>query len=379
MERVCIIGGLRSYIGVKNGIYRTVPAEILGAEVLKMLLRKYGILDRELDMIAGGNAVGGGGNITRLAALEAGVSETVPAFTVDLQCGSGLAAITMAAAMIESGEAQVIAAGGMESASTQPFRMWNSNHPDYQENKKYMVAKFIPDVQGEMVMLEGAERTALEDGIKKEEMDSWILKSHKRAALAAADNTFSDITVSIHGSKKDEGIRAGMSQKLIDRLPFVLPGGSVITAANSCLMNDGAAFIILCSEGYAKKKGLTPCAYVRKSSSVGGNPMKSPETAALAARKLMGEMGLKSDQIDAFEVNEAFAVIDALFLRHFPGVEERYNIFGGALAYGHPYGASGAVLLLNLLKALEEKRGRYGLCSVAAAGGIGSSILIERR
>lgn len=378
MERVCILEGLRSFIGVKDGMYKHVPGEILGAEVLSELLKRIQLKDREIDLVIGGNAVGGGGNITRLAALEAGISETVPAVTVDLQCGSALEGITMAAAMIESGAASVVVAGGFESSSTQPLRLWNPNHPDYVENKSYTVAKFIPGMQGEQVMLEGAELTALEEGVKKEEMDAWILQSHERAALTAEKGLFSDVIISVKGSRRDEGIRAGMNQKLIDRLPFILPGGKVITAANACLMNDGAAFVVLCSKSYAEKAGLQPKAYFRRGVSVGGNPLKSPKTAVLAAGKLLAEAGLDYRNIDAYEVNEAFAVIDVLFHRRFLGMEDRYNIFGGALAYGHPYGASGALLLIHLLKALEIKKGRYGICSVAAAGGIGSAVLIER-
>lgn len=359
-------------------MYKHVPGEILGAEVLKELLKRIRLEEREIDLVIGGNAVGGGGNITRLAALEAGIPETVPAVTVDLQCGSALESITMAAALIESGAASVVVAGGFESSSTQPLRLWNPNHPDFVENKSYTVAKFIPGMQGETVMLEGAELTALEEGIKKEEMDAWILRSHKRAAQAAEKGLLSDVVISVKGSGRDEGIRAGMNQKLIDRLPFILPGGMVITAANACLMNDGAAFLVLCSKSYAKKAGLQPKAYFRKGVSVGGNPLKSPETAVLAARKLLTAAGLDYRNIDAYEVNEAFAVIDALFLKQFSGIEDRYNIYGGALAYGHPYGASGAILLIHLIKALESNRGRYGICSVAAAGGIGSAVLIER-
>jgi acetyl-CoA C-acetyltransferase len=143
-------------------------------------------------------------------------------------------------------------------------------------------------------------------------------------------------------------------------------------------MNDGAAFLVLCSKSYAKKAGLQAKAYFRIGVSVGGNPLKSPETAVLAARKLLTAAGFDYHKIDAYEVNEAFAVIDALFLKNFKGIEDGYNIFGGALAYGHPYGASGALLLIHLLKALEIKGGRYGICSIAAAGGIGSAVLIER-
>ena len=379
MDNVWILGGLRSFVGVKDGMYRKISAEILGAQVLKEIKNRFALKDNEIDYIIGGNAVAGGGNITRLAALTAGLSEEIPAVTLDLQCGSSLESIATAAAKIESGLADLVIAGGFESSSTQPFRMWNPNHPDYQEGKCYTVAKFIPDLQGEQVMLEGAEKTALTENVTKAEMDPWVLLSHKRAAQAAKEGILSDIQLSIEGSRKDEGIRPSMSQRLLDRLPYILPGGKVITAANACLMHDGAAFVALCSEEYGKRHNLIPAAVLRFGTAVGGDPLMSPKTAVLAVEKLLKKTGLIYDQVDAFEVNEAFAVIDVLFDRAFPGMRERYNRFGGALAYGHPYGASGALLILHLLKSLESCGGHYGICAAAAAGGIGSAILLERR
>ena len=378
MENVWILGGLRSFIGVKDGIYRHIPAEVLGAQVLKEIKNRFLLKDEEIDYIIGGNAVAGGGNITRLAALTAGLDEMIPAVTLDLQCGSALESITAAAAKIESGLADLVIAGGFESSSTQPVRMWNSNHPDYQEGKSYTVAKFIPDIQGEQVMLEGAEKTALTENVTKAEMDSWVLLSHKRAAQAAKEGILSDIQLSIADSKKDEGIRPSMSQRLLDRLPCLLPGGSIITAANACLMHDGAAFVVLCSEAYRKKHGLTPQAAFRFGTAIGSDPFMSPKTAVLAIRKLLKQTALSIDAIHSLEVNEAYAVIDVLLEREFPGIRERLNPLGGALAYGHPYGASGAIILLHLLKDLELNQGRFGICGVAAAGGIGTTLLVEK-
>ena len=284
MENVWILGGLRSFIGVKDGIYRHIPAEVLGAQVLKEIKNRFLLKDEEIDYIIGGNAVAGGGNITRLAALTAGLDEMIPAVTLDLQCGSALESITAAAAKIESGLADLVIAGGFESSSTQPVRMWNSNHPDYQEGKSYTVAKFIPDIQGEQVMLEGAEKTALTENVTKAEMDPWVLLSHKRAAQAAKEGILSDIQFSIADSKKDEGIRPSMSQRLLDRLPCLLPGGSIITAANACLMHDGAAFVVLCSEAYRKKHGLTPPAAFRFGTAIRGAQFMAPKRAFLAIR-----------------------------------------------------------------------------------------------
>lgn len=375
MDNVYILGGLRSYIGVVNGMYRHVPAEKLGAAVLRQLLEKYPV---EPDYVICGNGVGAGGNITRLMTLEAGLDNRVPAFTIDVQCGSGLESIAVAAAKIACGDADVVIAGGFESSSTQPRRGYNSNHPDYNGDSWYSVAKFMPDIHRETVMLEGAEEAALKEHITKEEMDRWVLRSHKLAAQAAEQNLLKNIIAPVFGAMKDEGIRPRMSQRLLDRMPKVLTGGQYITAANSCLINDGAAFVVLCSQEYLQKRGLVPQAKVLASTACGGDPLISPRTAVAALEKLLVKNNLTEADIDGFELNEAFAVIDVMFARSFSNSLDKYNVFGGALAYGHPYGASGAIITLHLLESLKQRNGRLGCASVAAAGGVGTALLLER-
>ncbi len=371
-----ILGGLRSYVGVVNGMYRHIPAELLGAAVLQQVMQKYQV--QQPDYIIGGNGVGAGGNITRLMALEAGVDEAVPAFTVDVQCGSGLESIALAAAKINSGEADVIIAGGFESSSTQPRRGYNPNNPAYTGDSWYSVAKFMPGIHRETVMLEGAELAAKREGITKTELDAWVLRSHKLANQAREQGLLQGIIAPVYGATKDEGIRPRMSQRLLDRLPKVLEGGEFITAANSCLINDGAAFVVLCSAKYLAEHGLKAQARVIASAACGGDPLVSPRTAVTALQKLLAKNGLIEQDIDDFELNEAFAVIDVLFARTFAQSVDKYNVFGGALAYGHPYGASGGIITLHLLEALRQRGGRLGAASVAAAGGIGTALLIER-
>lgn len=374
MDNVYILGGLRSYIGVINGMYRHVPAEKLGAAVLRQLLEKYPV---EPDYVICGNGVGAGGNITRLMTLEAGLDNRVPAFTIDVQCGSGLESIAVAAAKIACGDADVVIAGGFESSSTQPRRGYNPNHPDYNGDSWYSVAKFMPDIHRETVMLEGAEEAALKEHITKEEMDRWVLRSHKLAAQAAEQNLLKNIIAPVFGAMKDEGIRPRMSQRLLDRMPKVLTGGQYITAANSCLINDGAAFVVLCSQEYLQKRGLVPQAKVLASTACGGDPLISPRTAVAALEKLLVKNNLTEADIDGFELNEAFAVIDVMFARSFSNSLDKYNVFGGALAYGHPYGASGAIITLHLLESLKQRNCRLGCASVAAAGGVGTALLLE--
>ena len=376
MDKVYLIGGLRSFVGVVNGMYRHVPAEKLGAAVLRQVMDKYGI--EQPDYIIAGNGVGAGGNIARLMALEAGVDCAVPAFTIDVQCGSGLESIAVAAAKIACGEAECVIAGGFESSSTQPRRGYNPNHPDYTGDSWYSVAKFMPGIHRETVMLEGAELACQREGVAKAELDAWVLRSHRLAAQAQQEGSLKEVIAPCFAASKDEGIRPRMSQRLLDRLPKVLEGGEFITAANSCLINDGAAFVVLCSEDYLKEHGMTAQAKILGSVACGGDPLVSPRTAVTALEKLLAKHRLTEAEIDDFEINEAFAVIDVLFARTFPNSVDKYNAFGGALAYGHPYGASGAIITLHLLEALKRCQGRLGCASVAAAGGIGTALLLER-
>jgi len=383
MEKSYITGGARSYIGIENSMYRNIPAEILGARVIKSIIKKYNGLC--IDMVIAGNASGAGGNITRLMALEAGLPESVPAFTIDLQCASGLESIALAAAKIQSGQADCIIAGGFESSSTAPWRSYNKNHPGYKLYNRdfpyYQTARFVPGNHNQAVMLEGAERTAVSEGITRSMLDKWVLRSHRLAAEARKKGVLEDIIVQIaDGCDKDEGIRERMSQRLLDRLPCVVKGGSVITAANACLVNDGAAFAVLCSGRYIKERGIRPWAEFKGVAEAGVNPDKSLYSAVIAIDRLVNINHLSCQDISFFECNEAFAVIDELFARKYPGMEDRYNIYGGALAYGHPYGASGGIITLHALKALENTSspGKYAICSIAAAGGIGTAILLQK-
>lgn len=380
MKKVYILGGVRSYIGVENRMYRHVPAEILGARTLQRAAAPYS--KEDINGVIAGNGVGAGGNITRLMMLEAGFPMEIPGFTIDLQCGSGLESIGVAAAKIGCGMGDLYIAGGFESSSTAPRRGYNQNHPDYEkyngEENWYHVAKFSPGEHREYAMIEGAERVAVKEQISHEEMNSWVIRSHQLAKKARETGVLAKKAVSVlEGCNKDEGIRERMSESFLNRLPYILPEGQKITAGNACLTHDGAAFVVLCSEDYLRENHLVPEAEFVDIAEIGGNPMESPVTAVMAVEKLLQKNGLTFKDIDIFECNEAFAVIDVLFARKFPKCVERYNIFGGALAYGHPYGASGGIITLHAIEALKFVNGRYGVCSIAAAGGVGTAILIQ--
>lgn len=468
MDKVYLLGGRRSYIGVENGIYRNVSAEELGAFVIKKVMDSYDISPEDIDLVAVGNAIGAGGNIGRLASLMAGVPEKTPVVTVDSQCGSGLAAIMQAAMQIELGMADVAIAGGFESSSTAPVRSINKRHPDYMVDgdNVFKVAKFKPGAYDELAMFKGAEKCAATFGMDRHELDMYAIRSHRRAVQSRENGELDDI---LAGSfyeydrsrrtveddelgkcanteaeqpknrtltrkehpEKDEGIRDRISEKLLTRLPALVPGGSYITAGNVCLTNDGAAFVLLCSERFLKKykenkkyiKDMNEIIHPFKIVdivSVGASPDMSPVSIVPAIDKLLSRNNLKASDILAWEYNEAFAVIDKLMESYVNKDFSNANVFGGALAYGHPYGASGGIITLHLMKAMEKlmaeeaevsannsvdneagyndvdnkdwnivvkgedvsetdiSETRYGVCAVAAAGGIGTAMLVSR-
>ena len=369
LENVVVVGGYRTYIGKENGIYRHVPAEKLGGHILHKLSEKYG----EPDLVLAGNAVGAGGNIGRLMALEAGIPEEVPAFTIDSQCSSGMEAIVMAAAKIRSGQQQVVFAGGAESSSTAPRRMVSENHPEYNGDKIYTAAKFSPGEWRQDAMLWGAEKTAKMAGVSRKTLDAWALRSQQLAVKARDTNVFEDVILPLGTEKEcDQGIRRAMSQAFIEN--------GVTTAANACGTQDGAAFVVLCAESYAKKKGWKPWLRFVDMVEVAGNPEMPPLLVNKALDKLFEKTGIQPEKIAAYECNEAFAVIDELFAKKYPACVPLYNACGGALAYGHPYGATGGILTLHLAKRLQKCAGDnvYGVSAIAAAGGQGTAILWKK-
>ena len=418
MEKVFLLGGLRSHIGLTGGMYKTIPAEELAAAVLRKVMEKYPCA-LQADGLICGNAVGTGGNITRLAALKAGLPVHIPALTLDMQCASAAASIELAMTKIGSGMADVLIAGGFESTSMQPVRVYAKADPRYTE-AGFTVAQFSPDTTSAKVMLEGAERTCQKHGFTREELDAFAVRSHQLAKKARDEKRLQDVVVSVSGSVGDEGIRDRMSPKLAARMPKLFTSEEVaalfkeqikgtesggeagiksdaesesgaglsnekstvtplLTAANACLMNDGAAFVILVSEKAVEKYDLQPEAELLAGFEWGVDPRYSPEGAIETGAGLLQRCGLQPEEIDVFEYNEAFAVISALFTQNHPELAERYCPWGGALAYGHPYGASGAILLLHLWQELKQRNGRLGLLSIAGAGGLGTALLVKNR
>ena len=430
MNRVYVVDALRTPIALRRGGLSRVRPEHFGAAVVRELLRRSHVAPADLDAIYVGNAVGTGGNLARLMSLSAGVPQSVPAVTIDMQCASAAASISLAFAKIAAGQADAIVAGGMESVSLQPARVYaegDERRTALSETQgAYYTAQFAPGDLRPDAMLWGAERVMEQERVTRAELDRWVLRSHARAAQAARDGVFRDWMLPIDGRTfeqigqteqieqieqteqneqneqigqnptgevaialrealrqghctRDEGIRPRMNQKLLDRMPPVLGEGTLLTAANACRKNDGAAFLLLVSETFLKTFHLQPEMEICATAAAGVDPAESPRGAQATAEKLLAQQHLAWSDLAAIEFNEAFAVIDVLLERTHREILERYNRFGGALAYGHPYGASGAILAIQVLAALRAAGGGLGLLSIAGAGGLGEAILFERR
>lgn len=375
MNNVYILGGLRTPIGKTNGILKDVLTEDLASNLIKEAIKRYNLKNKIEEVILG-NAVGPGGNISRLASLKAGLN--VPAFTIDMQCGSSLAAIEVGYSKIKAGLSDLIIVGGVESTSMEPIKGYSKNHPRYlKDNNIYKVAQFSPEDYNEKAMLNGAERVIEKYKITKEELDFWIKESHKRARKAREDKVLKDIIIPCNESLEDEGIRKDISDRFISKLKPLVKKAGKVNAGNACLTNDAGAILVLCSEKYLKDNNLKDKYKIKSIVKTSGNPDYSPVEGINAVEKILSESNLKEEDINAIEINEAFAAIDVLYQRKFKNID-KFNILGGALAYGHPYGASGAIVTIHLLKALELVEGRLGIVAIPSAGAIGSAMLVER-
>ena len=375
MREVFIAAGLRTPIAHRGGALAHVLPEELGARVIRALLRHLGLGGAELSGVLAGNAVGTGGNIARLMALRAGLPEEVPSCTVDMQCASAAAAISLAAAKIASGQGECFLAGGMESASLQPLRVYDARDPrcTLVPDGVYRTAQFSPGELAEDAMLRGAERVMQQEAVTRAELDAAVLRSHRLAAAAWREGLLGDVVLPLpERPVKCEGAADS------DRLPPHFGPGTLLNAGNACAIHDGAAFLLLASDAFLHRQRWKPLARLVATASRGGNPQESPRGAMRTADFLLAQQGLRYEDLAAIEFNEAFAVIDVLFARAHGNCLDRYNRLGGALAYGHPYGASGAVLALHLLQSLRQAGGGLGLLSIAGAGGMGEAILLER-
>lgn len=395
-----IISALRTPICRANGALRQFRAHELLAPVLTALLAQTGVEPSQVADVVIGNAVGGGGNVARLAALEAGLPVTVPGLTVDRQCGSGLDAIVLASRLVAAGGGGIYLAGGVESISTAPLR---AHRNDDGEPAFFSRARFAPDSHGDPDMGVAAESVAAEFGISRVRQDEFALRSHRRAAAAAAAGAFVGETVPLESDagtvKADDGPRPRLSEALMARFPAAFVESGTVTAGNSCFDADGAAAVVITSLARARELGAVDALLVLGTDTAGVDPRLLGIGAADAAARLLESRRVTADAIDLVEFNEAFASQAIACLDRLGIDPARANADGGALALGHAYGASGAVLVARLLaqarQAQEQTasgltgpaltgqalagldRGKLALAMISIAGGMGTAALFR--
>ncbi|TKG73220.1 thiolase family protein [Prauserella endophytica] len=357
-----VVAARRSPIGNAGGALRGHPVDRLAAPVLRAVLADAAV--STVDDVLLGNVFGPGGNPARVAALRAGLGAEVPGVTVDRQCASGLAAITLAASLIRAGEGEAYLAGGVESASTAPYRAWRTEPPTW-----YTRAPFAPAELGDPDMGPAADRVAAEAGISRARQDAFAVRSHDRAVAAQRAGRFAAEVVPIGGVERDERPRAGFTVERLARFrPAFTPGGTA-TAANSCGVNDGAAAVLVVSERFRRERGLPGLRLVASATSA-----VDPNLLGLGAVPAMKSVLDRAP--DAVEFNEAFAGQTLACLDAAGIDEETVSPDGGAIALGHPWGASGAVLVVRLFHRLLGTGGS-GLSALSAGGGVGVAAMWE--
>ncbi|MFS0783990.1 acetyl-CoA C-acyltransferase [Bacillus sp. 1P06AnD] len=362
MQNAMIVEAKRTPIGQKNGMLKSLEPHQLAAPLLRGLVPSA---IGELDDIILGNVVGPGGNVARLSALEAGLPLAVPGLTIDRQCSSGLEAIRMACYNVQGGAGSCYIAGGVESASTSPFSRR---------------ARFSPDSIGDPEMGEAAEMVAGFYGISRAVQDGYAQLSYERSLKASKAGLFIPELVPLQGFSVDECfLKERAWQKLIQRAkPIFQQQGGTVTTVNSCGINDGASAVLVMSEKKAREKGYKKMLRFVDSEVAAVHPNFPGISPVPAIQALLKRCRLDMDDIDAVELNEAFAVKIVACAKELGISYEKLNRYGGALMMGHPYGASGAILVTRLFHAVSHlPDAKYVLAAVGSGGGIGVAVLFE--
>ena len=391
MKNVYIVAAVRTPLGSFGGQFAGVSATKLGAAAIKGVLEKGGVSPDQVDEVFMGNVLSAnlGQAPARQAALFAGIPNTVPCTTVNKVCSSGAKAIMFAAQAIMLGDKDVVVAGGMENMSQTPYYM-----PKARYGQKYghgqlvdgLVMDGLTDVYNQSLMGVCADATAEKYGITREEQDAFAIQSYKRTAAATEAGKFEAeiVPVKVPQRKGDPlVITTDEEYKRVkfDKIPALRAAFSktgTVTAANASTINDGASALILISEEKMNALGLKPLAKVVSFADAAHEPEWFTTAPPVAAQKALDKAGLQIDNIDVFEVNEAFSVVTMAFNKAMNISEDKVNINGGAVSLGHPLGASGARIVTTLIHALHQTNGQYGLAAICNGGGGASSIILER-
>jgi len=390
-KKVVLAGACRTAIGTMGGTLSNTPAAELGAIVIKEALNRAGVAPEAVDQVYMGCVIqaGLGQNVARQASIKAGLPNEVPAVTINVVCGSGLNCVNMAAQMIMAGEADIVVAGGMENMSMAPYALDKARFGYRMGNatmKDTMVNDALWDAFNDYHMIKTADNICEEWGITREELDEFAVKSQQKAEAAQASGAFDKeiVPVTIKTKKaeivfaKDEGPRAGTSMEGLAKLRPINKDGFV-TAGNASGINDGAAAIVVMSEEKAKELGVKPMATWVAGALAGCRPEVMGIGPVPATQKVMAKADMKIEDFDIIEANEAFAAQSIAVGRDLGiDVDKQLNPNGGAIALGHPVGASGCRILVTLLHEMEAKDAKTGLATLCIGGGMGCATIVKR-
>jgi acetyl-CoA C-acetyltransferase len=390
-KEVYIISAVRTPIGSFGGSLKELSATKLGAVAIDAAIRKAGIQPGQVDELLMGNVLqaGLGQAPARQACKASGLPDSVICTTVNKVCASGMKAVAQAAATIALGEAHIIVAGGMESMSNVPFYLENMRWGNKYGNSVVIdgIAKDgLTDVYDGLAMGNAADFCAKECGISREEQDSFAVESYKRSQAAWNSNKFDSEVIPVEiAQRKGAPIVVTRDDEpflvKFEKIPELRPAFSkdgTVTAANASTINDGAAALVLASEEKVRELGLKPVAKIRSYADAEQDPKWFTTTPSLAVPKAVYKAGLKLEDIDFFELNEAFAVVAIENTRRMKLDPARSNVYGGAVSLGHPLGCSGARILVTLINVLHQHEGRFGAAGICNGGGGGSAMVIEK-
>ncbi len=391
MREIVIAGAVRTPIGKMGGLLAGTPVADLGAIVIREALNRAGVAADQADEVLMGCVLQAaqGQNVARQAALNAGLPKEVPALTLNNVCGSGLKCVNLAAAMIQSGQAEVIVAGGMENMSGAVYALKDARF-GYRMNDGQLVDTMIRDslwdAFNDYHMGITAENLAAKYGVTRQMQDEFAAASQQKCEAAQQANKFNEEIVSVPvrvkkdtvSFDKDEYPRAGVTKESLAGLKPAFQKDGTVTAGNASGINDGAAAVVVMSAEAAKRLGVTPMAKWVSGASAGVDPSIMGIGPVYSSRKALEQSGLSMQDMDLIEANEAFASQSLAVGMELGWDAEKVNVNGGAIALGHPVGASGARILVTLLYEMKRRQSRYGLATLCVGGGMGVSAIVER-
>lgn len=374
MNEPVIIDAVRTPLGKRGGSLSTLRPESLYSQVLSALIKRTGISSEKVEDVVTGcvTQIGEqGANIGRIATLLSSLPQTVPAVTLNRMCGSSQQAIHFAAQAVGAGDMDIVIAGGVESMSR--VAMFSDIQGGFEKLDPALLTKYEIIHQGE-----SAERIADKFDLSRAELDAFSIESHEKAGRAWKENLFTAQLTPVGDFAIDEGVRANPDKEKIAKLAPIFRKDGKVTAANASQISDGAAAVLIASSRIASQLGLKPRARFKARVAVGGDPTLQLMEIIPATKKVLSKAGLELKDIDIFEVNEAFASVVLAWAKALSVDLKKVNPNGGAIAHGHPLGATGAVLMTKMISELERRNARYGLQVMCIGHGMATATIIEK-